>query len=140
MSDTHCVQCGEAFFPHMYWDAEKTKPLDTGYGMLENGERVCFACCALDDLARLKETGKADLYLTKKEGQYYVCNWPGTLKIGPVCTKQGHHNIAGKRVDCWVYLDGAIYHGVQLGHWNEVVRIKRTKQTTTYQSKIVLSK
>ena len=138
MSNTHCVKCGEAFYPHHFHD--NGVPFDTGYGIMPNDDRVCFACCAINDLKDLKEIGKADLYLIKKEGQWYICNWPGTLKIGPVYTKQGHHNWAGKRVDCWVHLDGAIYHGIQLGRWNEVVRIRRTKQATTWQSTIVLSK
>jgi hypothetical protein len=137
-NQTHCANCGAKFYPRHFYDVEQTKPMDTGYGVNSDGTRVCFECCALEDLRILRETGKhSRLYLVKQESLYkgrketdwFVVNWPGTLRIKTWVTI-GCHNIAGVRRDCWFAYNGYRYHGVSLGHWNEICRIKRTKELT----------
>ena len=134
MSNTHCVKCGNAFYPRHFYDAEKTKPIDTGYAQTVQGERVCFECAALDDLRVMRETGKHDLYLTKNNGQYEISNWPGTLRFGPVNVSKGHHNIAGTRLDVWFSFNGHVWHGINLGEWNQVCRVKQTKEVSSRSS------
>jgi hypothetical protein len=130
MSDTNCVKCNKVFVSNGF---------STGYGTNLQGERICFDCCALDDIQSMREKGKYTLYLTKTSGKYVICNWPGTLKIRPMNVTSGRHNIAGTRKDCWFVFDGFWWHGVQYGEWTEVLHCKKTKQiATTIQSTIDL--
>jgi hypothetical protein len=128
MSETNCVKCGAAFYPRHFYDPEKTKPMDTGYGTNLQDERVCFECCALEDLQRMREDGKISLYLTKKDNTWGISNWPGTLKIRVSNVRKGYHNIAQTRYDCWFVLDNTWWHGVQYGEWTQIVHCKKTKQ------------
>ncbi len=101
----------------------------TGYGIDRAGNKVCYACCGKHDLADMRETGRAVLYLTEEGTQgTVVSNWPGTLKIRVTHLRKGSHNIAGSRTDVWFTDgDGRQWHGVQLGEFSQLCRCKRLK-------------
>ncbi len=101
----------------------------TGYGLDENGNKVCFECCGKKDSARLENMKigeKYCLYLYKDEdGKWNVSNWPGTLKINVNTPRKGHHNMAGSRYDVWFQHKGNYFHGVQYGENTQICHIKR---------------
>jgi hypothetical protein len=119
-----CARCGKECIPNEF---------TTGYGEMQDGTKHCYECCALGDLEIMQDTGKhSGLYLTRGDkGQWYVTNWPGSLRFGPVNVRQGRHNIAGSRRDTWFGYAGYVWHGVSLGDWNDICRVKRTKETTS---------
>jgi hypothetical protein len=84
----------------------------TGYASLMNGDKVCYACIALQDRAAMIQDGQSSslpLYLTRKgihkpnDGAWAVTNWPTTLTLPVERITNGGHNIAGKRNDVWFY-------------------------------------
>ena len=110
----------------------------TGYAVTSEGEKVCYACCAVREEESMKQTGKAVLYLLRHERyskdkrsfpSYYweVQNWPGTLRFR--CEiKKGRHNWAGSRIDAWFRgPDGKLWHGVNIGD-NEILRCRATNR------------
>jgi len=91
---------------------------------------VCFECCGDQDRASMRQTGRAVLYLSKIGADWFVSNWPGTLRI---CTNfpgvcVGRHNIAGRRYDVWFNFEGCLWHGVTYGDNTQLCHVKRTKQ------------
>jgi hypothetical protein len=128
-----CAQCGAV------------KPVQTeggtGYGYNERSEPVCYACCGANDMAAMRATGRATMYLTSEPNEghatcgminrnarnHYVSNWPGTLKIKCNHARKGSHNIARTRTDVWFTFDGQAWHGVQLGEWNQICRCRKLK-------------
>jgi hypothetical protein len=111
-----CADCGEV------------KPFKiqggTGYGRLNDNPEamVCYACCGKREMATMRATGKATLYLF----QNHVTNWPGTLKI-PCTVRTGRHNIARVRRDVWFSFEGARWHGVQYGDNSQICKCRRLK-------------
>jgi hypothetical protein len=102
----------------------------TGYGVTDNGQKLCFDCCGEQDKNRLIETGKLPGYFTKdKDGRDIFTNWPGTFVLPVYFFRKSWHNFAGKngRTDFWVKFNGNEYHGVQIGHNSQCATIKRTK-------------
>ena len=122
---THtCTQCGE------------TKTHDgggTGYGVNGRGEKVCYACCGINDRANMIETGKAVLYLTTKPehstyGSATVSNWPDSLQFSGRYSV-GKHNIARRRYDVsFVGPDGFWWRGTQYGDNTQICHCRRTKR------------
>lgn len=123
-----CCKCG------------KTKPVQTdggtGYGENDKSEKVCFACCALDDAAYMREHGRITLYLTgpsvldyqAKASPWKLSNWPGTLEFPTQRTSTGRHNMAGTRYDVWFTgPDGAPWWGVQYGENTQLCHCRRIK-------------
>lgn len=113
-----CSQCGE----HKIHEDSLT----TGYATDNKGDKICFACCGLNDakqLEELKPKEKMCLYLDTK--QKTLSNWPGTFKIDLGYIKEGGHNIAGKRYDTWIWYKGARYHAVQYGDNTQIAHIRR---------------
>ena len=107
--------CGHQFTP-----TENTP----GYGLDANGVKYCYACCAERDIADMRNTGRATLYLTNAG----ISNWPGSLKIKVGYRKSGRHNFAGTRTDVWFTgPDKANWHGVQYGENTEIVHCRRVK-------------
>lgn len=102
----------------------------TGYGVdPETDLLVCYACCGVQDRARMIETGRATLYLSSDRLPATVSNWPGTLTFPVTNILYGRHNIAGRRYDVYFRLEGFWWHGVQYGDNTQIVHCKRTKQT-----------
>lgn len=115
-----CSQCGE----HKIHEDNFT----TGYARDKDDNKVCFACCGLNDAKELETMpikGKTVLYLNTKEKT--LSNWPGTFKIQLHAIRQGRHNIAGKRYDFWFDYKGNEFHGVQYGDNTQISHIKRLK-------------
>lgn len=105
----------------------------TGYGQDSNGKKHCYACIAEMDRKTMIETGHSrnlPLYWGKQaDGQWWVANWPGSLKFKPLRIHEGKHNIGGTRDDVWFDgPDGHVWHGVQIGQWNQILHAKRTKE------------
>ena len=110
----------------------------TGYGVNAAGEKICYACCGLQDRKALEnlDFGEAiALYLVKKDGWYTLTNWPGTLSFPVYETQKGKHNVAGSRTDVWFSLgNGHFYHGVQYGSFSQICRVKRIKSDVYYKT------
>jgi hypothetical protein len=105
----------------------------TGFATTQEGEKHCFDCCAVVDRDYMIDKGHSKglpLYLVqKKEGKWFVTNWPGTLSFWVGTLRKGRHNIAGSRYDVWFNgPDGHVWHGVQYGEWTQVCHCKRTKE------------
>lgn len=124
-----CADCGEHKVhdnPHGYGG--------TGYGtdgtVNKDGtkKKVCYDCCGKRDVADMKATGRAVLYLTEREGKPVVTNWPGTLILPVRHNRIGRHNIAGSREDVWFTgPDGREWWGVRYGDYTQLCHCKRLK-------------
>ena len=100
-----------------------------GYGINDKEQKVCYACCANEDRAKMKETGKAVLYLcTNKQGDYIVTNWPDSLSFKCYHYSIGSHNWGLKRYDVWFDFEGRTWHGVTYGDNTQLCHCKQTKQ------------
>lgn len=106
----------------------------TGYGIDNDGNKVCYACCGERDRNDMIATGRAVLYLTAATGatgawrNYVVSNWPGTLNIPVAWSRSGSHNWACSRKDVWFAgPDGYEWHGVCYGD-SQLCRCRRTKR------------
>jgi hypothetical protein len=118
-----CSICGKEI-------VQDLESIGTGYAETEDGQKVCYACCAVKDQAYMKEHGKIDLYLVLHPDQTAVINWPGTLRFPVRWKHEGRHNIAGKRTDAWFNgPDGYLWHGVTVGDNTQIIHCKRTKES-----------
>jgi len=90
---------------------------------------ICWDCCADIALGQMLKDGKSFFYLTETDGKYKLTNWPGNLSFPLMSYREGSHNIGRTRTDVWfVGPDQYVWHGVQIGEWNQVCRVKRTKE------------
>ena len=123
----HCDRCGL----DKTHDANHT----TGYGVMPDGQKHCFACCGETDaelMASMVDAMRQGLkvqplclYLSRQpDGSHSVTNWPGTLTIRPTHVSKGCHNIARWRYDVWFNANGAEWHGVQYGDNTQIVHCK----------------
>lgn len=113
----NCEQCGK----------EIVKPTDsftTGYGIDENGRKICYECCAKQDESWMNEHGKITLYFTGNN----ITNWPGSLSFKALYVKKSFHNIAGY-VNFVTFKDhnGKLWYGRQYGAWSDICHCKRYK-------------
>lgn len=115
----HCTVCN--------LDKPTQKEGGTGYGQDKDGNKVCYACCAIQDRKEMDETGKFVGYLSKgKDEKWEFTNWPGTLRF-PANIKKNNHNWHNtQRTDCWFVVDGFVWHGINLGDM-QICRARRTK-------------
>lgn len=111
------------------------------YATTDSNEAVCYPCCAARDLASMRETGRAILYLTRRDRKsgelsqgmrspdiWEVTNWPGTLRFYTGEPSIGRHNIARIRRDVWFRdREGAMWHAVQYGEHTDIVHARRIK-------------
>ena len=111
-------------------DKTHTNEHTTGYAQKPNGHKVCFACCAILDQAKMKKTGKAVLYLTNDVNLFdaKVTNWPGTLSIPIISRSTGRHNLTGTVYNVWFKFNGYIWHGRQFGDNTQLCHCKQTKR------------
>lgn len=83
--------------------------------------------------------GAGVLYLTKgTDGiTWYASDWPSVHKVPIRGRRTSFHNMAGRngRTDVWFHLDGAEWHGVNIGD-NQILRVKRnkTEKAVTWKS------
>ena len=105
--------------------SEKYSP---GYGTNEQGQKVCYTCCGVQDEQYMYDHNKVMLYLVQNTDEsWQVTNWPGTLRIDVQLPRKGHHNIAGTRYDVWFTFAGKHWHGVQYGEWTQICHCKVIK-------------
>lgn len=104
----------------------------TGYGYdRRTGKVSCYACCALNERARMLKTGRATLYLSRRaDGRYEVTDWPGHLRFLVAHSRVGRHNIASKRYDVWFSLEGRTWHGVTYGDNTQICHCRRMAKGT----------
>lgn len=101
----------------------------TGYGVDMEGKTACYDCCAKQERQMMIETGKATLYYTREGDGWFVVDWPGHLRFKATGNRQSRHNWGRIRSDFWfVGPDGFIWHGYQIGDWNQLAHCKRTKE------------
>lgn len=112
-------------------DCAQIKPVQheggTGYANDEQGDKICYVCCGKVDEKYMRENGKNTMYLTGDSGNYFVSNWPGTLKIPCYYSRMSRTNWGHKRVDVWFEFAGAVWWGRHQGDFNQIVRVKRTR-------------
>lgn len=112
----------------------------TGYAIADGGRKICYGCCAEVDLARMRETGKATLYLTMApdfDGPgnvppigypvASVSNWPGTLRYPVYRVRKGRHNMAGVRYDFAFEVKGTPWVGVTYGDNTQIAHCRKVK-------------
>jgi len=115
------LDCGHTASPH----SEHT----TGTCHTKAGLEICWDCAALGDTGRMLKDGNSNRLPLYLNGKGEVINWPGTLRFKVFNIRMGRHNIGRTRTDVWfVGPDSYVWHGVQIGDWNEVCHAKRTKQ------------
>ena len=110
--------------------ASIVKPTDTlavGYGKNDNGEKVCYPCCAERDKEYMREHGKITLYLDDKVDT--VSNWPGSLRIKVIDRKIGKHNWNVERTDVWFQFEGNMWWGVHYGSSHQLINCRRLKNS-----------
>jgi hypothetical protein len=118
MNKFKCFACKKSITNH--------SEFTTGYGLDEHGHKICFFCCAILDKEIMDMEGKISLYLCRKDGKYYVTNWPGTLSFNVRESKIGMHNLAKRRTDVW-FIDhnSDKWHGVSYGEFTQVCHCRR---------------
>lgn len=125
-----------------------------GYGTMMDGTRHCYDCCAKMERDEMISTGRAMLYLVDETPReraprphsanynnlpwrdLAVTDWPGTLRYKVGGRRYSWHNFAGAngRVDFWFIrpdengADVAVWHGYQIGNYNQIAHCKRTKE------------
>jgi hypothetical protein len=105
--------------------------IGTGYGIC-NGKKVCYACCALRDIADMRDKGRAVLYVTQSPQSVIpnwpvVRNWPGTLSFVAKRAHRSINNWGAQRLDVWFTdSDGQQWWGVNCGD-NDIIRCRRLK-------------
>lgn len=122
-----CDDCGKPF-------PVQRETCGTGYATYKDKDgvekKICYACCAVRDrkaLMGLKGREQYHLYLTKKDGKFFVSNWPSTLKIPVDYAVEGRHNLAGTRTDVGFTLDGKKFYGTQYGSMTEICHVRAKK-------------
>jgi hypothetical protein len=99
----------------------------TGYGVNDKGEKVCFNCCGKTDSQWMKDHDRIDLYLTKKDNNWVVSNWPGTLRFFANVYK-GRHNWAGCQYTAYFKDEwGNHWFGRRFGDNTEIVHCQKMK-------------
>lgn len=113
-----CSKCGNVIF-------KEEGGIGTGYGLTDEDEKVCYACCADVDRENMIKKGRICLYLV--ENDTAIINWCGTLRFKVKRIKKGKHNIAGVQRHAWFNgPDGKVWHGNAFGHHSQIIHCKRT--------------
>lgn len=103
-----------------------------GYGKDRDSNIVCYDCAGkmdADTLESLKPGEWMDLYLVNDvDGNYWVQNWPGSLKFNIYPPHTGKHNLSGIRYDIWFFFRNNRYHGVKYGNNTEIVHIQKVRR------------
>lgn len=86
----------------------------------------CYQCCADDEKARMIETGRAVLYLTKDGNAWRVSDWSGKLSFPVRTISKGAHNMARTRYDvAFTGPDGKPWRGTQYGENTQICHCRR---------------
>ena len=113
--------------------AKQTGAITTGYGLDNEGHKICYACCADSDRQWMNEHDQITLYLSDRQEQgltrYYVSNWPGSLEYRAFDVVEGRHNIARTQTRFSFRDDnGQLWHGRQYGQWTQLAHCRKAKQ------------
>jgi hypothetical protein len=120
-NQTEVLECGHPPSPH----SEHT----TGYGVDDQGNRKCYACCAEDDKQYMRDHDRMTLYLVQRDpGKWVLTNWPGSFEIPVHGVTKGRHNLARTRYDCWVTFEGRTWHFTQYGDNTQIAHGRRIKK------------
>jgi hypothetical protein len=136
-TDRICSRCGQEIPPSPW-------KFTAGYATNDQGEKICYECCAELDKQYMRDHGKITLYLTDihrhddrfrfRLDQVFstvsgnVSNWPGSLKFPDRNIKIGRHNIAGVRYDVWFVFENYVWHGTRYGDNTEIVHCRKTNR------------
>jgi hypothetical protein len=139
ISPDACNDCGVLF-------ETKSESGGTGYAIMPDNRRVCYACCGKRDAESLNQGEPIILYLTIKHGaehkdrfvlgthSFEITNWPGTLRFSPqqVNAKRYGHFVPNcgfvERIDCWFKSPNGQhhFHGVVRGDM-QLMRVYKIK-------------
>jgi hypothetical protein len=113
--------------------------LGTGYGITPNGDKVCYECCAKQDMAYMESHDKITLYHSCREKEE-VINWPGTLRF-PAFSFEGKHNWGLPRYDVY-FVDhtGQRWHGVRIGDNTDLVHCQKIKKANYFAESLMARK
>ena len=105
----------------------------TGYGILDDGRKVCYKCCADMDRKDMIKNDKITLYLTKIRCKPTVTNWPGSLRFKVKEIKKSKQFVpnVGKTERTHVWFDGpdgSKWYGFQVGDNSELCYCTKLKQ------------
>ena len=127
-----CSQCNEH------------KPITTGssagFAQDDKGNKICYACCAIQDKQWMQDHNTITLYLTINEPEPFyqrvrqgywakgkVTNWPGSLSY-PCTIKAGKHNWARVQYSIWFTDDtGQRWYGRQVGNNTQLCHCRKLK-------------
>jgi len=97
---------------------------------------ICYVCAGEQDRQYMMKHGRHDgLYLVPRNGVWFAENWPGSLRLR-IFRKEDKEVRAGfigmlHRTDVWFYFAGYVWHGVNRGDNNTLLRCRRTKTPDT---------
>lgn len=97
------------------------------YGKDDKGNLHCWACCSERKRQRMRDTGRATLYLVRRGDGFAITNWTGGISIEPFRVRIGRHNIARTRYDVWFTFESQSWHGVQYGEMTQICHCHRIK-------------
>lgn len=116
-------------------------PHTTGYGIDQQGNKICYACCADRDRESMREHGRIDLYLSHVASapthndtvcsNWKITNWPGSLVITSIHrVEHAYKPVFGRRmrrVTVWFTAgDGQTWRGDNVGD-SQILRCRRVK-------------
>jgi hypothetical protein len=128
-----CLLPGAPLAPQWFTEAQAAlKPGEC----IKRSHAVCYTCYNRKNEQRMRETGRAVLYLSDCVGvaadrsvsrdRLRVTNWPGSLSLPVSSVRHSRNNFGAQRTDVWFRFDGADWHGVNVGD-NQILRCKRLK-------------
>lgn len=113
-----CAACGGPFY---------ASGLGTGYGIRKDGARVCYSCCADDDKRSMLETGRATLYLVKRNGRWRITNWPGSYDVRADYVRRFNHPFAREAwIARFVGPDGTTWSAKNIGD-SQIAHCRRVR-------------
>ncbi len=120
-----CFKCGKTI-------AREKDSFGTGYGVNKEGHKICYECCAKNDVENMDKDGKYILYLiivnNGTSNYAKVTNWPSSLVFDNLEYRVGGHNWGLKRYDVW-FTDHKRkqWHGYTIGDNTQICHCKRLK-------------
>jgi len=106
----------------------KSNGIGTGYGLNDKKQRICYACCAVEDKKWMDEKGLTSLYFIENGNGMKVTNWPASLEYPIIEHSKSRHNWGLTRTDFW-FNDhkGNRWWGYHIGEWTQLARCQRVK-------------
>lgn len=121
MAENVCSLCGKEILSDGF---------GTGYGLDKNDNKICYACCAIQDKEYMIEYGRMTLYFDDKKK--VITNWPGTLSFNTPVVWSGEHNWwnCKQLYARFIGPDGKVWSGRMVDSgWTQLMNCKRTKLT-----------